>query len=84
MLNNPCSLPQILLLRYLDPLTQASSICNRFENLNEATREAVKKGQGPRRAVLIKDKLTSTSWCFAFLIYPNEDVSASARLHDGR
>lgn len=69
---------QTLLLRNLDPLTKETDIARTLEILDEGTRARVAKGQGPRRIVLVKDKITNTSWCFAFAIYPDEECAKAA------
>lgn len=67
-------LTQILLIRNLDPLTKEADIARSLENLDENAYKKAKNGQGPRRIALIKDKATNASWCFAFAIYPDEEV----------
>jgi len=66
----------MLLLRSLDPLTKETDVARCLEILDEATRDRVEQGQGPRRIILIKDKITNASWCFAFAVYPDEEVRA--------
>ncbi|CAD6566606.1 MAG: hypothetical protein CYPHOPRED_000946 [Cyphobasidiales sp. Tagirdzhanova-0007] len=68
----------ILLLRNLDPLTKEGDIARSLETLDAQTRKRVKMGLGPRRIILIKDKETNASWCFAFAIYPDEESAKAA------
>ncbi|KAL7007099.1 hypothetical protein EMMF5_003325 [Cystobasidiomycetes sp. EMM_F5] len=69
---------KILLVRGLDPLTQAVDITRRLGNMDEATIDRVKNAKGSRRVVLIKDKITNASWCFAFVVYPDEECAKAA------
>ena len=68
---------QILLLRNLDPLTKEGDIARSLENLDPDTKQRVSDAKGPRRIVLIKDRDSNASWCFAFAFFPDEEVSLS-------
>lgn len=71
-LTRPCL--QILLLRNLDPLTNEVHLATKLENLDDAARERTLQARGPKRIILIKDRESNASWCFAFAIFPDVEV----------
>ncbi|KAK9893355.1 hypothetical protein P389DRAFT_198925 [Cystobasidium minutum MCA 4210] len=68
----------ILLLRNLDPLTNEVHLATKLENLDDAARERTAKAQGPKKIILIKDRESNLSWCFAFAIFPDIDCAKAA------
>ena len=72
----------VLLIRNLDPLTTDEDLAAVLLTLPAAEDNAPAPGLGLKQVLLVKDRKTTGSWCFAFAVFADVAVSSCLRVRD--